>query len=643
MSQDLADDDLVFDLESNGLLMELDRVWVMSIGNVRTGEVLTYTDHDPRFPSLADGITRLSQQIKRNEKRKRRCLIAHNGIGFDVKALRKLRLIDIPLWAVYDTLVMGRLRDPERLGGHKLESYGIEMGILKGVYDGGWDAYSEDMRAYCGQDSVVTIALFEKLKATLAWGESLDLEHCVAYLIDLQMENGFLLDVRRGMVVAAELYDERQRCVAELQQVFPPIYVSAGTKTPKRLCNYKATADRPAYSVVGPYTAIKLQEFNAGSEHHVAMRLRRKYGWIAPTTEKGNPNVTEEVLKKIGDYPEVQSLLKFGKADKRYTQLAGPPKIKNGRKFGGGWLHHTDDSNRVHGFVNSNGAVTGRMTHRMPNSANIDKDARLRALWVPRDGWVLMGCDAEGLELRVLAHYLYPWDKGEFARQLLEGDKTKGTDAHSINRRNTELFSRDGAKTLIYGALYGAGDEKAGRIWIEDWQSSGKPLSEWPRWAVEQSKRDPSRWRVRPAKEIGKRVKTRLIDGIKGFAELKKKIAEKAKSQGYIRGLDGRRIRIRHAHAALNSLLQGAGAIVMKKALVLLHEAITAKGYVHGIDFGYCANVHDEWQIECRTQHLAEEIGEMGKSAITRAGELLKSHCRLDGAFDIGNNWHETH
>lgn len=616
---------LAFDIETDGLLRECTRIWVLAIGDLDTKEVITYTDFDPDYPPLAEGIARLQTADR---------LVAHNGIGFDREAIGKITGVWLPLEKLHDTLVMGRLRDPERLGGHKLESYGVEMGILKGFHDE-WSRYSEEMRSYCGQDVHVTMALYDRLRPVLDWGESCALEHIVAWLIEQQMRNGFTLDVDAGIKLAAEIDAERQRLIAELQRVFPPVYVGVETKTPKKSRRMKATDSAVAmdYTEGAPYTTIKLQEFNPGSEFHVAKRLKQRYGWVAPLTEKGNPNITEAVLKKL-DFPEAALLVQFAREDKRWTQLASPPK-SNGT--GGGWLHHADENNRVHGYVNPNGAVTGRMTHSRPNSANIDKDARMRALWIPRFSWVLCGIDAEGLELRMLAHYLEPLDGGALTRALLEGDKALGTDAHSMNRKNTDLFSRDGAKTLLYGSLYGAGDEKAGQIWIADWRSSGKPVSEWPAWALN------ARGKLRSPKDIGREVKARLIDGIKGFRKLIEGVQKAAKTRGWVRGLDGRRIRVRSQHAALNSLLQGSGAVVMKKALVLLHEALTVThGLVMGEDFGYCANVHDEWQIECKPEH-ARLIGETGKWAITQAGVLLGVRCRLDGAFDIGANWHETH
>lgn len=607
---------LAFDIETDGLLRELTRIWVLAIGDLDTKEVITYTDHDPEYPSIAEGIARLQTAD---------LLVAHNGIGFDREAIGKITGVWLPLDRLRDTLVMGRLRNPERLGGHKLESYGVELGILKGSHND-WSCYSESMRSYCGQDVAVTIELYEMLKGVEKWGDSCALEHAVAYLIELQMRNGFTLDVKGGIQLAAEIDAQRQARLSELQRLFPPMYVGGEVMVPKR------DNGPQGYTKGAPFTKLVMQEFNPGSEYHVARRLKDRYGWIAPLTEKGNPNITEAILKKL-DFPEAAVLVEFAREDKRWTQLASPPK-KNG--VGGGWLHHADDEDRVHGYVNPNGAVTGRMTHSRPNSANIDKDARMRALWIPRKGWVLVGCDAEGIELRMLAHYLWPFDGGALAHALLEGKKEDGTDAHSMNRKNTDLFSRDGAKTLLYGSLYGAGDEKAGQIWIADWRTSGKPVSEWPAWALN------TRGKLRPAAAIGKEVKARLIDGIKGFRKLIEAVQKKAKEKGYLRGLDGRRIRVRSQHAALNSLLQGGGAVVMKKALVLLHERLTSCGLVHGKHYGYCANVHDEWQIECMPQH-ADFIGASGKSAITDAGNALGVLCRLDGAFDIGANWHETH
>jgi DNA polymerase-1 len=148
--------------------------------------------------------------------------------------------------------------------------------------------------------------------------------------------------------------------------------------------------------------------------------------------------------------------------------------------------------------------------------------------------------------------------------------------------------------------------------------------------------------RLKPLKAIGAAVRQRLETGITGYAKLVAGVKKKAKQQKWLKGLDGRHIRVRSEHAALNALLQGGGAIVMKLALVLFHDKALAAGYRHGVDFGYCANVHDEVQIESRPD-IAEWIGNTFATCITEAGEQLDVRCRLDGAFEIGKDWSETH
>lgn len=626
-----TDDPLVWDLETDGLLKELTQIWIIVIGSLHSDESTTYTDHDPAYPPLAEGLARLKQHVERGGM-----TIGHNIIGFDRKVLKKVCGWTIPRKQCIDTMVMGRLRDPERKPNHTLGSYGVEMGILKGEHSE-WHRYSEEMRSYAQQDVPVTRALYRKLESVMGWGESSELEHYVAYLIDLQMTNGFPLDIRGALTLAAKYSEERDQLIAQLQRLFPPIYVGVESKHPKRDTNFKATDTRPAWGVMkdAPWTDIKLQEFNPDSDYHIADRLKRKYGWEATLAESGYPEVSEKVLETL-HFPEAKVLLRFARVNKLWTQLASPPKLKAGKLSGGGWLHHADDEDRVHGYVNPNGAVTGRMTHRMPNSANIDKEPEMRALWIPRKGWKMVGCDADGLELRVLAHYLQPFDGGKLIRQLLEGRKEDGTDAHSMNAENCEV-DRDAAKTLLYAAMYGAGGENLGGVWLTHWRSTGLPESEWPRFAFTKA------GKLRKQSAIGAEVKDRLFNGIKGFTELKEAITKKAKANGWLKGIDGRRIRVRHAHAAMNALFQGTGAIVMKKALCIYHDDITeVHGLKHGIDFGYLANVHDEVQQETPEQY-ADLVGRTFKAAITKAGEHFNFRCRLDGNYDIGTNWHETH
>ena len=284
------------------------------------------------------------------------------------------------------------------------------------------------------------------------------------------------------------------------------------------------------------------------------------------------------------------------------------------------WMDAVGKDGRVHGRVITNGAVTGRMTHSGPNMAQIpavrkDKEgniligqdggygAECRECWSVEDGNVLVGCDASGLELRMLAHYM----KDEnYVRTVTEGSSKDGTDVHTVNQRAAGLATRDAAKTFIYAFLYGAGDAKIGTI-------------------------------VGGSAKDGGKLKAKFLSQTPALAKLIERVGKQA-AKGWVPGLDGRRIWVRSEHAALNSLLQGAGAIVMKKALVLFNDKIKANKWPVKL----VANVHDEFQFEC-PQSIAEDAGKAARMSIIEAGVCYNLRCPLDGEYKIGRNWRETH
>jgi DNA polymerase I-like protein with 3'-5' exonuclease and polymerase domains len=212
-----------------------------------------------------------------------------------------------------------------------------------------------------------------------------------------------------------------------------------------------------------------------------------------------------------------------------------------------------------------------------------------------KSGNKLVGIDASGLELRMLAHYMN--DK-EYTNEILNGD------IHSANQRLAGLESRNQAKTFIYAFLYGAGNAKIGSV-VKAGQSRGKQLRE------------------------------QFLSSLPSLKSLIQRVQRDSK-KGFLKGLDGRKVAVRSEHAALNTLLQSAGAIVMKEALVVLEKKI------RHLDAKFVANVHDEWQIECSEQN-AEAVGQAGIDAIVEAGKNLNLNCPLDGDYNIGDGWHETH
>jgi len=209
----------------------------------------------------------------------------------------------------------------------------------------------------------------------------------------------------------------------------------------------------------------------------------------------------------------------------------------------------------------------------------------------------LVGADAAGLELRMLAHYM---NDPEYTNVLLTGD------IHAVNQQAAGLSSRAQAKTFIYGFLYGAGDAKVGTI-------------------------------VGGSAKQGRKLKNQFLSNIPALRKLTDRVQREAE-KGYLIGLDGRILWIRKPHAALNTLLQSAGAIVMKVALVLAYDEIKKRGLQ-----SFLVNmVHDEFQKETLKAH-AKEVGEICVWAIVEAGKFLKLNCPLDGNWVEGQHWGATH
>lgn len=251
----------------------------------------------------------------------------------------------------------------------------------------------------------------------------------------------------------------------------------------------------------------------------------------------------------------------------------------------------------------TNGTVSGRCSHRNPNLAQVPAvrapyGSQCRELFTAPKGKVLVGCDASGLELRALAGYLYPYDNGAYAKEILTGD------IHTANQRAAGLETRDQAKTFIYAFLYGAGDAKIGEI-------------------------------VGGSSKEGKRLKQSFMSKIPAIRRLTQAVADAVSVRGTLKGLDGRPLPCRSAHSALNLLLQSCGAVIMKQALVEFTAVATKPFEMH-------ANVHDEVQFSCLPE-WADELGSQFVNSIVKAGKTLKFKCPLDGEYKIGNNWKETH
>ena len=500
-------------------------------------------------------------------------IVGHNLIGFDCHVLDSVWGVRIPRGSVVDTLYLSRLYNPSQEGGHSLRNWGEILGgagkIAFEDYDGG---LTDEMVEYCIADVELTERVHQWLALQIRKEgfsqQSVELEHNVGWIVTEQERNGFKLDIPFAEKLMMDLMFEMNNIEASLQDIFPPIVEERiSEKTFKRLKD-------------------KVTVFNPGSRKQIAERLQGLGVKFNKKTEKGNIIVDEKVLEGI-DLPEAKAVARYMMLQKRVAQIDS-------------WLKAVKDDGRVHGRVITNGAVTGRMTHQSPNMAQVPAvsapfGTECRSCWTVDEGNVLVGIDASGLELRMLAHYM---DDENYTNELLNGD------IHTANQRAAGLESRPLAKTFIYAFLYGAGDAKIGAI-------------------------------VGGNSNTGRGLKETFLSNTPSLERVRGDTLRQAAS-GILTGLDGRKLRVRSEHAALNTLLQGAGAIVMKQALVHLSDRLK------NIPHRFVANVHDEWQIET-TAHYADTVGRIGVRAIRIAGETLSLRCPLDGEYRVGNNWAETH
>jgi DNA polymerase I len=582
---------LIFDIETDGFLESVTKVHCVVTKDTRTGAVVSYTGNH-----IVAGLKELQTAT----------IAGHNVIKYDIPVIQKLYpWFSVDESKVFDTLVASRLifsdlreKDgaaiekgllPNKLwASHSLKAWGYRLGILKGEYkenngETAFDVFTPEMLEYCVQDVEVTATLFHHLTSIAYSQQAIDFEHQVAWRCAEMERSGWPFDVSAAAALYSELVAKRETIRTTMAQTFEPLVIErVSEKTGKPL--------KP-----------KVIEFNPGSRDQIAERLLLKYQWKPKEfTPSGKPKIDEEVLKAL-DYPEAQTLAEYFLLEKRIGQIAEGEQA---------WLK-CERGGHIHGSINTNGAITGRCTHNSPNLAQVPSVSsqygrECRSLFAVRGGFAMVGADLSGLELRCLAHFMSRWDDGEYAEEVLNGD------VHTKNQQAAGLPTRANAKTFIYGFLYGAGDEKIGSI-------------------------------VGKGRQEGKRLKEKFLASTPALKKLREAVIKSAE-RGYLLGLDGRRLPIRSAHAALNTLLQSAGALISKQWLLQCFADAKAAGLEYGWekDFTMLGYIHDEIQWAVR-EEKAEEFGKMVVAAARKAGEHFSFKCPIDAEFKIGRNWYDTH
>ena len=593
---------LLFDIETNGLPRKgMDRIHCIVAKDLDTEQVYRFNDTGSTH-SVTNGITLLQEAD---------VLIGHNIVGFDIPVIQQIYPFFQTKAELFDTLILSRMFFPDILsrdyrkkpigmpaklyGRHALEAWGYRLGDYKGEFGKttDWANWSMEMEDYCEQDvhvCHVAFKLFSEHDRLNRFTDSIKLEHDLAAIMAKQETSGWPFDVTAAQKLEATLRTEMDQLADKMREVFP--YVDGGEMTPKR-----PNATR-GYIKDAPLT--KLKEFNPTSRDHIGWAFMTWRGWKPDAfTDTGRPKIDEGVLMGI-DTEEAKIFARILDLQKALGQLSDGTNA---------WLKMVTQKGRIHHTCQL-ATNTGRNAHSRPNLGQTSSDPRCRSLFLPGKGFRQVGADASGLELRMLGHYLSHFDGGSFADVVVNGD---------IHQQNADRVgcSRKDVKTLTYAFIYGASDKKIG-------SSLDKSLDD------------------RKAATLGKEIRQKFLKAIPGLDGLLTAVQKKAETD-ILRGLDGRPIRLQgKKHAALNYLLQSAGAIVTKRWGVIASNMIIEAGLQYEIDYQWLSYIHDEWNLAVVPAHV-DTIKGILEWSIQDAGHYYKLKVPLNSEAKDGNNWAEVH
>jgi DNA polymerase I len=597
----------VFDLETNGLYDEVTTIHCLVLHDLNRDQTFTYGPD-----SIAAGLEHLATAD---------VLIGQNILFFDIPVIRKLypfytfaaaRIIDTlittrliwPKEKLYDMDTEQYTQVPPKLrGSASLKAWGYRLSDYKISFKD-FKEYSEEMLAYCIQDVNVTTQLFRHTQKQTCSEAALKLEHDFALAIEKQIRSGFPFDVDACLDLVDDLRTKQATLEADLKELFPP-------KKIETIFVPKVNNAGRGYVKGQPFTKVMHEEFNPGSRQQIVDRLQTKYGWVPEkSTEKGNPILDDDVLSAL-PYPEAKPLAEYMLIKKRLGQIA------DGNNA---WLKLVnDETGCMHGDVVTNGCITGRCAHRNPNMGQVpagysEYGKECRGLFHAPDGWTLIGVDAKALELRCLAGYLAHWDGGEYARVVTD----ESIDIHTYNQEMFGVATRDIAKRLLYGLLYGCGALKAGTII------------------------DPNEKNELILRELGSTAINSFMQGIPALKALKDRIAHNIAKREYLIGLDGRPLFCRSDFKGLNVLLQSSGALIMKQVVIELHNKMYDLGYIYGHNWQQHAMIHDEVQVSCPPA-MVDTLTSVALEAFPASQQFFDFQCSIHGDAHVGYSWDQTH
>jgi RecA-family ATPase/DNA polymerase I-like protein with 3'-5' exonuclease and polymerase domains len=592
---------LAFDIETDGLLGLATRVHCIEITDIDSNRVDAF-----RPDQIDAGLARLAEATT---------LGGHNNLNFDLRVLQRLHgWSPRPAVTIVDTLIASRLTladitdlddraaamgDPKLgklRGRHSLEAWGARLGIPKvgaGIDD--YSHWSPELQERCAADVRITKALFHFLQPSGQPAAALALEHRVASVCEQITADGMPFDHTAAEQLAAKWTARRNELESRLRQQFP-------------------------------------QTTNLNSRLQIA-RLLEARGWVPEerTEKTRQPKINDEALEDIiRQYPEFDGLSEHYILGRRLAQLATGAQA---------WLHHIGPDGRIHGGIIHIGTPHHRAKHLAPNLAQVPNPkkakpfaAECRALFRTNNDWMFVGCDQAGLQDRCFAHHLAEFDGGAYARTFSNGTKTHwqsaialglipaGTERDKENKVHSIIY--EGAKRFFYAFLYGAGTARLGAIIADivrdvqriDPNSSLRPLS-------------------------GSVARQRFMDGVPGLGRLRQTLDAQHAMHEWVVGLDGRRVPTGAQYKALNRLVTNSEAIICKRWLVDVDDALHAQfRYGWDGDVVLVGWIHDELVACCRPE-IADQVGEIMVRYAKEAGHAYGFKVPLDADYQVGQSW----
>lgn len=623
-----------FDVEANGLLDTVDTIHTLVIVDIDDGSSWEYADQQGYAP-ISEGLKRLKAAT---------ALYAHNLLRYDLPALEKvLGWRPSESTELFDTLVMARLRfahiaeqdhanarrgkyPSHLIGSQGIEAWGYRLGEKKidytawcesqGIEDP-WALWTPQMTSYCRQDVLSNVSLIDYLRDMGIPKPALALEMKLAKILAQQEINGWPVNRENMSDLVSVLSARKAELEVFLINHFGSWQVPKDTDADGNHVPFipKVNNAKLGYEKGVPVLRYNVVKFNPNSRHHIADRLKVMYGWKPEEfTPSGLPALDETILKGL-DIPIADELGEYLVVSKHLGM------ISEGKHAWAKYLtpNEATGMDHIHHSIGPT-AVTHRHRHSHPNLGQVPAHGtygkQCRSVFTVPKGYVAMGSDASGLELRCLAHYMAKYDDGAYGNIILEGD------IHTTNQEAAGLETRDQAKTFIYAYLYGAGDAKLGSI-------VNTTVSE------------------ETQRKYGRALRSQFETKIPALGYLTADVKAAAQARGWLRLPDQRRVYIRHAHAALNSLLQGAGAIICKQWQVNAHDLFVQAynqdlGGRWGDPVVQMGWIHDEIQLAVAPGE-ADLVSSNLRQAMERVTEQFNWRIPLKSEVQVGETWADTH